>query len=149
MCAHTARSAMLRACTRTWRRRSGFRRGGRECAFDGWRHDTWHATGGVRADYDRRDWLLWRRRWTTACSNVDEMIDYANSLRNAKHPSEKRLYLLLAAKVPDLQVSTPSPRAVHCARLWCNVLCAEQQRVPAAPALGGVTVGPSACAGAV
>ncbi len=44
-------------------------------------------------------------RWTTACSNVDEMIDYANSLRNAKHPSEKRLYLLLAAKVPDLQVS--------------------------------------------
>jgi hypothetical protein len=81
------------------------------------------------------------------------MIDYANSLRNAKHPSEKRLYLLLAAKVPDLQVrqSPASPHlcTVRCARLWCNVLCAEQQRVQAAPALGGGTVGPSACAGAV
>jgi hypothetical protein len=79
------------------------------------RHDTWHTTGGVRAEYDRRDWPLWRRRWTTACSNVDEMIDYANSLRNAKHPSEKRLYLLLAAKVPDLQVrESPVPICALC-----------------------------------
>ena len=53
------------------------------------------------------------------------MIDYANSLRNAKHPSEKRLYLLLAAKVPDLQVrESPIPICVHCALCTPMAQCA-------------------------
>ncbi len=45
----------------------GFRRGGRECAFDGWRHDTWHAR--------------WRGRWRGSgvtggvCSGVRDLDD--------------------------------------------------------------------------
>ncbi len=61
------------------------------------------------------------------------MIDYANSLRNAKHPSEKRLYLLLAAKVPELQVRE-SPVSPHLCAALCTPMAQRAVRGAAARA---------------